>query len=126
MPKFIFVYQTICLINNKSYIGVHGTDDIDDGYIGCGVYEHSDARRHMSFHRAVKKYGYENFRRYILDFFDNYQNALDEERLLVNTKWVKDKNNYNSAVGGAGSTTEWMTPERKAEWKANLSKSVKK
>ena len=35
--KYI-VYQTVNKVNNKIYIGVHGTykDDFD-GYIGCGV-----------------------------------------------------------------------------------------
>lgn len=36
--KYI-VYQTINLVNNKIYIGVHKTVDptVFDGYIGCGV-----------------------------------------------------------------------------------------
>lgn len=35
--KYI-VYQTTCKINNKIYIGVHGTEiDGFDGYIGNGV-----------------------------------------------------------------------------------------
>ena len=40
--KYI-VYQTINVINNKIYIGVHKTKnpDIFDGYVGCGcsIYE---------------------------------------------------------------------------------------
>jgi hypothetical protein len=40
--KFIMkyiVYLTTNIINNKIYIGVHGTNnpDIFDGYLGCGV-----------------------------------------------------------------------------------------
>ena len=37
--KFI-VYLTLCTANNKIYIGVHQTKDVNvfDGYIGCGVY----------------------------------------------------------------------------------------
>lgn len=36
--KYI-VYKTTCLVNNKIYIGVHGTEnpEIFDGYIGDGI-----------------------------------------------------------------------------------------
>lgn len=36
--KYI-VYQTINTVNNKIYIGVHGTEDPEtfDGYIGNGI-----------------------------------------------------------------------------------------
>ena len=40
MYKYI-VYKTTNKINNYIYIGVHRTkDDIDDGYIGCGLYSY--------------------------------------------------------------------------------------
>jgi hypothetical protein len=125
--SYIFVYQTICEVNNKSYIGVHKTENIDDGYIGCGVYSRSDAefsKRPLFFHRAVKKHGYNSFRRYILSFYDTYEEALEEEKYLVDEEWVKNKNNYNTAVGGRGSTTKWMSEEEKTRWKNNIKEKV--
>lgn len=125
MPqKYIFVYQTICEINGKSYIGVHRTDDLEDGYIGCGVYSQKKAKGDLLFHRAVRKYGYSNFKRYILDFFDIYEQALEEEKYLVNETWVKSKSNYNAAIGGEGNTVFWMDDQRKLQWKSNISNKV--
>lgn len=125
MPKYIFVYQTKNLINGKTYIGVHSTDILNDGYIGCGIFSNSDARKNLLFHKAVKKYGYASFERHILSFYDTYQEALEEEKYLVNKKWVRLNSNYNAAIGGAGNTVEWMDEKRKNEWKSKISESIK-
>lgn len=122
--QYIFVYQTICEPNGKSYIGVHKTSNINDGYIGCGVSKQSDANRDMVFHKAIRKYGYSSFTRNILDFFDDYQSALEEEKWLVNNQWVKQPSNYNSAVGGRGNTTDWMSNDKKNEWRLKIKKSA--
>lgn len=111
--KYIFVYQTINQINGKSYVGVHATNDIDDGYIGCGISRQSGASKNLSFHRAVKKYGYASFKRYILSFFDTYNDALAEEKHIVNLAWVKSNNNYNAALGGFGGAILGMADDDK-------------
>lgn len=117
MPQpYIFVYQTICEANGKSYVGVHKTNDLNDGYIGCGVRvgkPSTFSEMNNAFHNAVKKYGAENFKRYILSFYDTYEEALDEERFIVNTSWVKRKDNYNTAIGGKGSPWVGMDEETK-------------
>lgn len=111
--QYTFVYQTICNVNNKSYIGVHTTDNLNDGYIGCGIINQKTASNNTAFHNAVRKYGYASFTRHILSFYDTYQEALDEEKYLVNENWVKDNKNYNCALGGRGSTLDWMTNEER-------------
>lgn len=107
--KYYFLYQTVNKVNGKTYIGVHGTNNMNDGYIGCGIYRQSDADRehykkgsNSQFIRAVVKYGYDSFERYELDFFDSLGDAMNEERVIVNQQWVKSKDNYNSCGGGMG------------------------
>lgn len=107
VKKYNFVYQTKNLINGKTYIGVRCTNNLNDGYIGCGVVSQKNAvhrKEHRkdktAFVNAVVKHGYENFKREILIFFDTSEEAYEEEAWLVNEDWVKDKNNYNVALGG--------------------------
>jgi hypothetical protein len=41
------VYKTVNNISNKIYVGVHSTEDLDDGYLGSG----------LLLNRAIKKNG---------------------------------------------------------------------
>lgn len=98
------VYQTVCTVNNKIYIGVHKTANLDfDGYIGCGVYindAHSYKYPKTNFQFAVKKYGPSSFVRTTLKVFDNEIDALDLERWLVDEVFVKRPDTYNMILGG--------------------------
>jgi hypothetical protein len=88
-----FTYKTTNLINNKTYIGIHHTEDIDDGYLGSGV----------ALKKAIKKYGKENFTREILSHHDSFDELLEVEKELVNEEWVNNRNNYNLKTGGQSS-----------------------
>lgn len=98
--KYI-VYCTTCIINGKIYIGVHKTENPDtfDGYIGCGL---TCVPKHpkTQFHYAVKKYGYNKFRRSTLFIFNNKEEAYNKEAEIVNDDFVKRKDNYNTIIGG--------------------------
>ena len=87
---FHFVYKTTNLINNKYYIGVHSTDNIDDGYFGSG----------RALARAIKKYGTENFKREIIALFDERSLALIYEASIITPTIVEDINSYNLTLGG--------------------------
>ena len=95
-----FTYQTKNLINGKTYIGVHSTEDVDDGYLGCGCYSNALNNKDQYFPRALQKYGVENFRMIPLCFFDTAEEAYEEEGYLVDKDWVKRSDNYNIALGG--------------------------
>jgi len=87
-----FTYQTKNLINGKTYVGVHSTDNLQDGYIGSG----------KILKQAVKKYGKLNFVCTPLSFFDTKKEAYEEEKFLVDEIWVNESSNYNQCLGGEG------------------------
>lgn len=102
------VYKTTNLINSKWYIGYHSTIDLSDQYLGSG----------KNLHRAIKKYGAQNFKREILYVFPTKEEALAKEFELVNEKVVKSNKSYNLKLGGQGG---WDHISNKAkndqEWK---------
>lgn len=104
--KYI-VYITVNTVNGKIYVGVHRTNpNIFDGYIGCGIYRQEQAGKDYPFHKAVKKYGYENFKRTTIQVFDDTDEgrkaAYDLESQIVTETFLKSKTVYNVAIGGKG------------------------
>ena len=102
--KYI-VYKTINLVNKKVYIGVHRTNnpDIFDGYLGCGLTTRSVnyyKKSNIPFHRAVIKYGIQNFVRNTLKVFDNMDDALLYEAKIVTDDFIKSQHTYNATPGG--------------------------
>jgi hypothetical protein len=85
------VYKTTNLINNMIYIGVHKTNNIDDGYIGSGKF----------FKLAVKKYGKNYFKKEILFIYDNIEDAYKKEKELVNEDFIMSDKTYNLVCGGS-------------------------
>lgn len=101
--KYNFVYQTKNLVNGKLYIGVHCTDDLNDGYIGCGIIRQSSTNsknKTSPFIRAVKKHGYKNFSMVPMAFFDTKEEAYEEEAWIVTEEWVNRRDTYNVTTGG--------------------------
>ena len=98
------LYQTINLQNNKIYIGVHKTQTPDkfDGYLGCGVKvndRHSYMFSRTPFEAAVNKYGPSKFIRKTLKTFDKLEDALNLERWLVDSEFIRRRDTYNVALG---------------------------
>jgi hypothetical protein len=104
--KYI-VYQTINIVNNKIYIGVHKCKDPDkfDGYLGCGI-KVTNPSSYMNpstpLQYAVKKYGIKNFKRITLKVFDVDKDAYDYEKEFVNKEFVLRTDVYNAKIGGLG------------------------
>lgn len=92
MKSLYIIYKIINKVNNKFYIGIHKTKDINDDYFGSG----------HSIKAAIKKYGKENFTKQILHVYTNKIEAYKKERELVTEDLVKNINCYNLAIGGHG------------------------
>lgn len=86
----IYVYRITNLINQKEYVGVHTTSNLDDGYMGSGI----------AIMRAVKKHGVKNFRKEIIQFFDSESEAYDYELRIVSEEYVAREDTYNMTLGG--------------------------
>jgi hypothetical protein len=87
-----FLYKTTNLINGKYYYGMHSTKKLDDGYLGSGKY----------LRRSINKYGIENFKIEILDFFENREDLCVAEKKLITETILFDINCMNLKPGGFG------------------------
>lgn len=89
---FFYVYQITNKINNKIYIGVHKTKELNDSYMGSG----------KLIKRAFDKYGVENFNKEILHKCNTYEEALMIEQQIVDDSFLERKDVYNIRRGGCG------------------------
>lgn len=82
------IYKITNTINDKYYIGMHKTTDLDDGYMGSGKF----------LKRAIKKYGIQNFKKEILHLLNCEDDMRSKEKELV----VVSEATYNLTPGGKG------------------------
>lgn len=87
---YYIIYKTTNKINNKYYIGMHKTKNIDDGYLGSGT----------CFKNALKKYGEDNFEREILEYCNSDEEMQNAEARYITEDIVNDKSSYNLKLGG--------------------------
>lgn len=92
LKKYHYIYKTTNLLNEKYYIGVHSTNNLEDGYLGSGKY----------LWRSLKKYGKENFKIEILEFYNNREELMEREKELVTLDKIKDSLCMNLKPGGRG------------------------
>lgn len=113
--KFYIIYKTINLINNKIYIGMHETYDLNDGYMGSG----------KAIELAFRKYGKKNFNREILFFCKTREEMRQKERELVTEEFINRENTYNLTLGGYGGFYYVNKSMTKEQWARNGSRASK-
>lgn len=90
--KYHYIYKTTNLVNQKYYIGMHSTDNLEDGYIGSG----------KRLWNSIKIFGKDNFKCEILEMLPDRSSLKERERELVNENVLKDKMCLNLQPGGGG------------------------
>lgn len=86
------MYKITNLVNSKIYVGVHKTTNLEDGYMGSG----------KVIRNAIAKHGIENFKKDILEFFENAELMYAREKEVVNENFLLRKDVYNLRRGGSG------------------------
>lgn len=100
--KIIYNYITTNNINGKQYVGMHYTNDVDDGYLGSG----------KALIKAIKKYGKENFTREILCICKTIEEAHSNEEIFIKKYNTRVPYGYNIHPKGGGIITLNKVSER--------------
>lgn len=88
--KYHYLYRTTNILTGEYYIGVHSTNNIDDGYLGSG----------SKLLPSVKAYGKASFVKEVIETFNNRADAVKREKEIVSKSVVKEPLCLNAQVGG--------------------------
>jgi hypothetical protein len=132
--KYHYIYKTTNIINNKFYIGMHSTDNLNDGYLGSG--------KRLWF--SINYHGKKNHKIEILEFCEDREKLKIREKEIVNNELINEKLCLNLQVGGGGGIIseehhkkmkvasskyqkeKWKDPEYSEKIKKILSENMKK
>lgn len=106
--KYHFIYRTTCLITNRYYIGMHSTENLEDGYIGSG----------KRLWNSIRKYGKENHTCEIVEFLPERKELVTREKQIVNEELLNDELCMNLRLGGEGGfdyLNKSLTPEQRTK-----------
>lgn len=110
-----YVYKITCLVNDKVYIGK--ADNIKKRWND----HKADARRkepgrYFKIHRALNKYGFDNFIVEEIASFDTVKEALISETEFIKIfRSMEDEFGYNMTEGGDGAKGFRFTEEQKSK-----------
>lgn len=99
MPRksktYHYIYKTTCLLTGRFYVGMHSTDNLDDGYLGSG--------KRLAYSR--KKHGDSQHVKVILEMLPTRAALKFREKELVNSELLADPQCMNLQEGGGGGFT---------------------
>ena len=90
--KFHYIYKITRVDNGKYYIGMHSTDNLEDGYFGSG----------KLITASVKKHGKEKHIKEILEYCESREVLKEREKELVTHELLEDEECMNLRLGGEG------------------------
>lgn len=88
--KYHYLYKITNQLNGKFYIGIHSTNNLNDGYFGSGTY----------INNAIKKHGKENFVKEILEYKETREELSKREEEIVTLEFIQNPLTYNIRLGG--------------------------
>ena len=90
--KYHYIYRTTCKVTGKYYIGMHSTDDLNDGYVGSG----------KRLRYSIGKHGIENHVFEIIEHYFTREWLREREAELVCAETLTDPMCMNLKLGGDG------------------------
>ncbi len=90
--KYHFIYKTTNLLTGRYYIGMHSTDNLEDGYLGSG----------KRLRYSIRKYGKQNHQREVLEFVDTREELKSREKEIVSLNEIAKEACMNLKEGGQG------------------------
>lgn len=108
--KYHYIYKTTCQVTGKFYVGMHSTDNLEDGYIGSG--------KILCY--SISKHGKENHVKEILEFCSSRDELKQREKEIVNEELLQNPLNINLKYGGEGG---WDHIKNSSSYKAQQEKA---
>ena len=116
MP-YSYIYLIVNNLDGKTYIGqkiLRKKDYYEDGYMGSG--------KHLI--RAQKKYGIQNFEKFLIQYCYSRVETDKAEKFWISEYRKRGKAEYNIGNGGIGSTGVVSKPSLGTHWYTNGIKNI--
>lgn len=113
--KYHYIYKTTNVINDKYYIGMHSTDNLNDGYIGSG----------KRLWYSINYHGKENHVCEILEYCDNRKELSKREEEIVNEQLLSEDLCLNLVTGGHSGQQGFVNDEHRIKMRLGASKWLK-
>tara|TARA_R110000868_G_scaffold76573_6_gene220181 strand:- start:11749 stop:12228 length:480 start_codon:yes stop_codon:yes gene_type:complete len=88
--KYHFIYKTTSKFNGKFYIGMHSTNDLEDGYMGSGT----------KLLKDIKQYGADRYTKEILEFAYSREELMKLESEILTEDVANNWYCLNKITGG--------------------------
>jgi hypothetical protein len=110
--KYHYIYKTTCNVNERYYIGMHSTNNLEDGYMGSG--------KRLWF--SINYHGKENHTKEILEFCETREELKKREVEIVNEQLLNEDLCMNLKTGGDGGGKIWSEEHMRVFSKAGNDK----